>query len=161
MLDLVILECLLYTIVGHDKYYFYIGMFVTQVIVAGLVLQYMRRMTSRRIRVFLAFQIVGICFSLVIFILNGPRFQNLLLRSSQEVTLAIYQAIIVISRAIPFRVFVGVQALLYVGLISQNFFFIEEGELNLQTYVIDSILQLLLFALLILASHSREMKVRR
>lgn len=33
--------------------------------------------------------------------------------------------------------------------------------LNLQTYVIDSVLQLVLFALLILASHSREMKVRR
>ena len=55
----------------------------------------------------------------------------------------------------------GIQALLYAGLISQNFFFIEEGELDLPTYVIDSILQLLLFALLLLASHSREMKVRR
>ena len=118
-------------------------------------------MTNRRIRTFLGIQTLGICLSLVIFILNGPKFQNLLLRSSQEVTLAIYQAIIVISRAMPFRVFAAAQAMLYIGLISQNFFFIELGELNLQTYVIDSVLQLLLFALLILASHSREMKVRR
>ena len=53
-------------------------------------------------------QIVGIGISMIFFILNGPKFQNFLLRSSQQVTLGIYQAIIVISRAIPFRVFASV-----------------------------------------------------
>jgi len=98
---------------------------------------------------------------MVFFILNGPKFQNFLLRSSQQVSLGIYQVIIVISRAIPFRVFASVQVILYIALISQNYFFIELQVLNLQTYVIDSVLQLVLFALLILASHNREMKVRR
>ena len=111
--------------------------------------------------IFLFIQIIGIAFSMIFFILNGPKFENFLLRSSQQVTLGIYQAIIVISRAIPFRVFASVQVILYCALISQNFFFIELQVLNLQTYVIDSVLQLVLFALLILASHSREMKVRR
>ena len=55
-------------------------------------------------------------------------------------TLGIYQAIIVISRAIPFRVFASVQIILYIALISQNFFFISLQVLNLQTYVIDSVL---------------------
>jgi hypothetical protein len=121
----------------------------------------MRRLTSQGIMIFLVIQIIGIAFSMVFFILNGPKFQNFLLRSSQQMTHGIYQAIIVISRAIPFRVFASVQVILYIALISQNFFFIELQVLNLQTYVIDSVLQLVLFALLILASHSREMKVRR
>ena len=131
ILDLVILECLLYTIVGFESIGYYFGLLVVVLVLAAGLLQYMRRLTTRHIRMFLVIQTIGSALSLVIFILNGPRFQNLLLRSSQEVTLAIYQAIIVISRALPFRVFVGVQAMLYVGLISQNFFFIGLGELNL------------------------------
>ena len=106
-------------------------------------------------------QIIGIAVSMIFFIINGPKFRNFLLRSSQQVTLGIYQAIIIISKAIPFRVFASVQIILYIALICQNFFFIDLDVINLQTYVIDSILQLVLFALLILASHSREMKVRR
>ena len=72
------------------------------------ILYYMRRLTSNGIMVFLVIQIIGIGVSMVFFILNGPKFQNFLLRSSQQVTLGIYQAIIVISRAIPFRVFASV-----------------------------------------------------
>ena len=106
-------------------------------------------------------QIIGIAVSMIFFIINGPKFRNFLLRSSQQVTLGIYQAIIIISKAIPFRVFASVQIILYIALICQNFFFIDLDVINLQTYVIDSILQLVFFALLILASHSREMKVRR
>ena len=125
------------------------------------LLYYMRRLTSQGIMVFLIVQIIGIMFSMVFFILNGPKFQNFLLRASQQVTLGIYQVIIVISRAIPFRVFAAIQAILFLGVTAQNFFFIEIQVLNLQTYIIESFLWLCYTMLLILASHSREMKVRR
>lgn len=161
IIDIIIIECLVYTFFGSDSYYIYVGVFLAQASFEAALLYYMRRLTSQGIMMFLVIQIIGIAFSMVFFILNGPKFQNFLLRSSQQVTLGIYQAIIVISRAIPFRVFASVQVILYIALISQNFFFIELQVLNLQTYVIDSVLQLVLFALLILASHSREMKVRR
>lgn len=161
IVDLVIIECLVYTYFGQDSYYIYFGVLFGYAAVEAALLYYMRRLTSQGIMVFLFIQIVGIAISMVFFILNGPKFQNFLLRSSQQVTLGIYQAIIVISRAIPFRVFASVQVILYIALISQNYFFIELQVLNLQTYVIDSVLQLVLFALLILASHNREMKVRR
>ena len=77
---------------------------------------------------------------MIFFILNGPKFTNFLLRSSQQMTLGIYQAIIVISKAIPFRIFASVQIILFIALIAQNFFFIDLLVLNVQTYAIDSIL---------------------
>ena len=161
IIDLIIIECLVYTYTGIDNYYVYIGAFGAQFFLELGLLYYMRRLASQGIMIFLLIQIIGIAVSMVFFILNGPKFQNFLLRPSQQVTLGIYQAIIVISRAIPFRVFLSVQIILFIALITQNFFFIDLNVLNIQTYVIDSILQLVLFALLILASHSREMKVRR
>ena len=160
-IDLIIIECLVYTFLGTDNIYIYICVLLGQATLTVALLCYMRRLTSQGVMIFLMIQIIGIAVSMIFFIINGPKFRNFLLRSSQQVTLGIYQAIIIISKAIPFRVFASVQIILYIALICQNFFFIDLDVINLQTYVIDSILQLVLFALLILASHSREMKVRR
>ena len=151
----------MYTFLGTNDYYIYICVIVGQVTLTVALLCFIHKLTSQGIMIFLVIQIIGIAISMVFFLMNGPKFRNFLLRSSQQVTLGIYQAIIVISKAIPFRVFASLQIILYIALISQNFFFIGIDVLNVQTYVIDSILQLVLFALLILASHSREMKVRR
>ena len=98
----------MYTFFGSDSYYIYVGVFAGLATLILALLYYMRRLTSNGIMVFLVIQIIGIGVSMVFFILNGPKFQNFLLRSSQQVTLGIYQAIIVISRAIPFRVFASV-----------------------------------------------------
>lgn len=108
IIDLIIIECLVFTFFGSDSYYIYIGVFVGMATLIVALLYYMRRLTSNGIMIFLVIQIIGIGISMVFFILNGPKFQNFLLRSSQQVTLGIYQAIIVISRAIPFRVFASV-----------------------------------------------------
>ena len=151
----------MYTFLGTNDYYIYICVIVGQVTLTVALLCFMHKLTSQGVMIFLVIQIIGIAISMVFFLMNGPKFRNFLLRSSQQVTLGIYQAIIVISKAIPFRVFASLQIILYIALISQNFFFIDIDVLNVQTYVIDSILQLVLFALLILASHNREMKVRR
>ena len=91
----------------------------------------MKKLTKKSIMCFLIVQIIGIGFSMLFFILNGPGFQNFLMRSAQEVTLSIYQAIIIISRTIPFRIFFGIQFILYIGMIYQNFFFIAQNEINL------------------------------
>lgn len=159
--DLIICLMLVYTYVGGQQYYIYILVLLFFVGTETGLLYFLQQLAAASINWYLMVQIGGIALSMVLFILNGPKFQNFLLRSSQQVTLGLYQIIISISRAIPFRVFSSVQIILYFALITQNFFFIELDLINLQTFIIDSVLQLVFFTLLILASHNREMKVRR
>jgi len=102
--DLIIIECLAYTFIGSDSYYIYICVFLGQAILTAALLYYMHKLTPQSVMTYLVIQVIGIAASMVFFILNGPKFRNFLLRSSQLVTLAIYQAK-VFSRAIPFRVY--------------------------------------------------------
>ena len=74
IIDLVIIQCLVYTYFGSDSYYIYVGVFIGQVTVEAALLYYMRRLTSSGIMIFLSIQIIGIAFSMVFFILNGPKF---------------------------------------------------------------------------------------
>ena len=83
IVDLIIIECLVYTFFGSDSYYIYVGVFFAQATFEACLLYYMRRLTSQGIMMFLVIQILGIALSMVFFILNGPKFQNFLLRSSQ------------------------------------------------------------------------------
>lgn len=83
IIDLIIIECLVYTFFGEDSYMIYIGVFFAQAAVEAGILYYMKRLTSQGIMVFLVIQIIGIATSMVFFILNGPKFQNFLIRSSQ------------------------------------------------------------------------------
>ena len=83
IVDLVIMECLVYTFFGSDQYYIYITVLLAYATLEAALLYYMKRLTSQGIMVFLVIQIIGITFSMVFFILNGPRFQNFLLRESQ------------------------------------------------------------------------------
>ena len=46
ILDLVIIECLVYTFFGSDSYYIYIGVFVAQATLESDLIFYMRRLTS-------------------------------------------------------------------------------------------------------------------
>ena len=76
------MECLVYTFFGSDEYYIYITVLLAYATLEAALLYYMKRLTSQGIMVFLVIQIIGIAFSMVFFILNGPRFQNFLLRES-------------------------------------------------------------------------------
>ena len=54
-----------------------------------------------------------------------------------------------------------IQVFLLLTLAFMNYFFIEKYVINLQTYVIDTMLNLIYVIFLMIASHSREMKVRK
>ena len=46
IIDLVIIECLVYTFFGSDSYYIYVGVFVAVIAPLSALLYYMRRLTS-------------------------------------------------------------------------------------------------------------------
>ena len=54
-----------------------------------------------------------------------------------------------------------IQVFLLLTLAFMNYFYIEKHVINLQTYVIDTILNLIYIIFLMISSHSREMKVRK
>ena len=65
------------------------------------------------------------------------------------------------SVAFPFRVFACLQVFLCLILCVQNYYFISEQVLNFITFVIDSWINVIFITFLILASHTREMAVRK
>ena len=53
ILDLIIIECLVFTFFGSDSYLIYIGVFFAQATLESGLLFYMRRLTSQGIMIFL------------------------------------------------------------------------------------------------------------
>ena len=61
----------------------------------------------------------------------------------------------------PFRVFVCLEIFFAIVITCQNYYFISEKVLNFMTFMIDSIINVVFITFLIIASHTREMQVRK
>ena len=163
LLDFVVIAGLLYTYFGFNiqSAWGYAGVILALVAIEATLLYHMSRLRSTQFTCWLLIQVTGVAISMVFFVWNGPKFQNFLLRESQQVTIAIFQTIIVMSSAWPFRVFACLQAFLCIILCVQNYYFISAHVLHFLTFLIDSWINVLFITFLILASHTREMAVRK
>ena len=141
--------------------YVYVIVVIVVLFIEGGILYNINRIINNYFMLWVVVQAFGILITMIFFFFNGPKFQYLLLKNSQQSTFAVFQTIIYISRVIPFRAFLFIQIFLLIQLSFQNYFFIEKQVINLQTYIIDIIMNLIYIIFLMIASHSREMKVRK
>ena len=98
--------------------------------------------------------------SLLGFIWSGPLYQNTLSWDSQNLTLCLYQTVLLLSRCCPFRAFAVVQTLIFGAYMIENYFFWAEGKVTLLNYAMNSVVELVYTVFLALIALSREIAVR-
>lgn len=87
--------------------------------------------------------------------------ENDALMKSQQLTVALYVMTFYMSKGFPFRLFVAAMLVMVLGLVVQNYAYVAARTINLQTFIIDALLNILLAAFFVIASYSREMKSRK
>jgi uncharacterized membrane protein len=146
---------------SQQSYLWYGIAFLVVLALHGALGSQMNRLGSSYIMVWVLFQSVGILLSMCLFFLNGPKFHKAQLsKQAHQATFVVFQTIVFISRVIPFRAYIFVQVLMF-GTITAAFFFYVGAEDNVQTYIIDTVLNLVYVTLLVVSSHNREMRVRK
>lgn len=80
---------------------------------------------------------------------------------SQQYTLTLYVMTVFASKGISFRIFVVMVLVMFFALIIQNYFYITNRTISLQTFIIDGLLNVILAVFFIISSYNREMKLRK
>ena len=65
------------------------------------------------------------------------------------------------SKGVSFRIFCVMTLAMFLSFIIQNYFYIEDSTINLQTFIVDGLLNIILAVFFILGSYNREMKLRK
>ena len=159
--DLVVTEALCWMVLNEDEIYIYIIVFFAVLLLEGLVLYNIYRIVNNYFMVWITIQFIGVVYTMFIFMLNGLKFQSLLLKNTQQATFAVFQTIMFITRILPFRAFLFAQLLLLAALAQNLYTFKNEDVINLQTFIIDMLQNAVYGFLLCIASYNREMKVRK
>ena len=106
-----------------------------------------------------------VCFSfllsLLCFVWSGSVSQNTLIWDSQNMTLCLYQAVLLLSRSCPLRAFGVVQTLVFGAFLIENYFFLAEGKVTWLNYVMSSFVELIYTVFLALVALWREASARR
>ena len=76
-------------------------------------------------------------------------------------TLCLYQAVLLLSRACPLRAFGVVQTLVFGAFLIENYFFLAEGKITWLNYVMSSFVELIYTVFLALVALWRETSARR
>lgn len=90
-----------------------------------------------------------------------PQSENDALMTSQQFTLTLYVMTVFASRGVSFRVFCATTGAMFLGLIVQNYLYITNGTIDVQTFITDGLLNVILAVFFVMASHNREMKLRK
>ena len=80
---------------------------------------------------------------------------------SQQFTLALYVMTVFASKGVSFRIFCGMMAVMFLGHIIQNYFYILNKTINVGTFIVDGLLNIILAVFFIISSYNREMKLRK
>ena len=80
---------------------------------------------------------------------------------SQQFSLTLYVMTIYASKGVSFRIFCLMIIIMFFTLIIQNYFYITNGTIVLQTFIIDALLNVILAIFFIISSYNREMKLRK
>ena len=99
------IEGIVYTYIGASLYGVYALTFVVVLVLHGLGLLVLTRRGPLGMPGWVFLQVLSLLVSILCFIWSGPRYQNLLVRDSQHLTLCLYQTVLVLSRSYPFRAF--------------------------------------------------------
>ena len=91
----------------------------------------------------------------------GPLFQSLVYREALEVTFAIYMMLAFLTRSFQFKIYAALIIVLSLAFTLHNFFQIDKGTINMQTFVVESIMNLIFVGFLLSVIYNREMRSRK
>lgn len=157
---MVILEYLAYSYFEASNYYVYGIIFFIVMVVHGGIVSQMNKLGNTYIMIWVLMQSVGIFFSMGLFFFNGPKFEKNMSKNAHQATFVVFQTICYISRVIPFRAYIFIQILMFVTISLSFFYYIGRTD-TVQTYIIDTALNLVYVVFLVISSHEREMRVRK
>ena len=109
---------------------------------------------------YIPYQFVSFIASFVIIVIIGPEVLNFIFREAVEVTFAVYMMCAFLS-SFQFKVYAILITLVSVLFIIHNYRGVVNEQVNLQTYVIESIMNLIFVGYIITLIHTREMKARK
>jgi len=104
---------------------------------------------------------LSVIFSIVVFVLIGPGYKNLIYRESQLVTYALYLMIAFNCRSFQFRELSSLLFVMFIVLLLQNYWHIVRQTINVQTYIADSALIIIYGFFYVILIHGREMRSRK
>ena len=162
LLDLVILEVLCYVLADGDSSYMYFVVFTAMVLAVVFNIIFVNgRLTYQWTGLWVGAQVVGVVFSAGLFLLVGPKFLDFLSRDAQGATLVVYQTLLFVSRATPFKAFAFMQFVLWLALFVQNYFSAQAAIVDARTCIIDSWINCIYAFSLVIVAHNQEMNYRK
>ena len=144
-----------------SQLHIYVIVGVSHLIVKILLVIILFKIGTRQVYYGVAVLYLSIIFSIVVFVLIGPVYQNLIYRESQLVTFALYLMISFNCRSFQFRELSSLLFVTFIVLLIQNYWHIMQNIINLQTYIADSALIIIYGYFYILMIHQREMRSRK
>lgn len=119
---------------------------------------FMRRVKKPRGIIYQAFLF---CVSFIFIILIGPLVKNLVFRESLEATYAMYMMLAFLTRSFQFKNYAILIIFLSFSFTIHNIFEVAEGIINMQNYVIESIMNIVFVFFLLSVIYNREMRSRK
>ena len=106
-------------------------------------------------------QMFYFCVSFIVFIGIGPLMLNLVFRESLEVTFASYMMLAFLTRSFQFKNYAILIVTLSIAFTVHNFFEVKEDIINMQTFVVESLMNLIFVGFLLSVIYNREMRSRK
>ena len=91
----------------------------------------------------------------------GPEVLNFIYREAIEVSFALYLMLAFLTRSFQFKVYAVLIILMSCSFIAHNYRGIDKQSVNLQTYVVDSIMNIIFVSFMLSVIYTREMKNRK
>ena len=134
---------------------------MTHLIVKIILVIILFKIGTRQVYYGVAVLYLSLIFSVVVFVAIGPSYKSLIVRESQLVTYALYLMIAFNCRSFQFRELSSLLFVMFMTLLIQNYWHIEEKSINIQTFIADSALIVIYGFFFVLLIHGREMRSRK
>mmetsp|Transcript_47142 Transcript_47142/g.62417 ORF Transcript_47142/g.62417 Transcript_47142/m.62417 type:complete len:221 (-) Transcript_47142:887-1549(-) len=144
-----------------SQLHIYIVVGLSHLLVKVVLVVILFKIGTRQVYYGVAVLYLSVIFSIVVFVLIGPAYKNLIYRESQLVTYALYLMIAFSCRSFQFRELSSLLVLMFVTLLFQNYYHISWFTINVQTYIADSALIIIYGLFFVIMIHAREMRSRK
>ena len=134
------------------------GIIVIVIKVLDTLVLFMRKQKKPR---GIAYQAMNFVISFGFIIGIGPLVQNLVYRESLEVTFAMYMMLAFLTRSFQFKSYAILIILLSIAFTVHNMFEVEEKIINMQNYIIESLMNFIFVTFLLTVIYNREMRSRK
>lgn len=110
---------------------------------------------------YIFWQFISFLGSFAVIIIIGPVVNNFIYREAIEVTFAMYMMLAFLTRSFQFKIYAALISSMSGMFVLHNYVAVLKQTVNLQTYVIESLMNLIFVGFLIMVIYTREMKHRK